>query len=92
MVSSLLSSAVSLLVLAVIGSWLVIQADHTLALSRTCRYRDFDRLQQKAERLSLTYAATAFTGLLWYPGGLLVTFWVLGFALYRRLRRMPLNF
>jgi len=83
---TLLTVALLLVLLAAFGSWLVHQADTTFAKTRTCRYRDFHKLQKRAERISLGYVFTGLVGIAWYPAGLAVTLWVFGYALYRRIR------
>jgi hypothetical protein len=67
------------------GGWLVHHTNLTYDSLRTCRYRDFLRLQEHAERCAAGYWLVGLTSLI-FPGGALVTAAVLSYAFYRRFR------
>ncbi len=67
------------------GVWLVHRTDQAYDNMRTCRYRDFFRIRDQAERCEVGYRLVGLASLI-LPGGPLVTAAVFGYALYRRFR------
>jgi hypothetical protein len=67
------------------GAWLVNQTNQAYDRMRTCRYRDYFKIRDQAERCEAGYRLIGLASLL-LPSGPLVTIAVFGYALYRRFR------
>lgn len=67
------------------GFWLVHCTDQAYDRMRTCCYRDFFRIRERAERYEVGYRLLGLFSLA-LPGGPVVAAAVFGYALYRRFR------
>ena len=75
-----------LIILTVFATWLVLKANQVYRRIPTCRYCDLKDFIWAAEAYTGGYFAVALSGVFFRPWGLVMTTWILGYALLCRIR------